>query len=119
MGILARSEGGTWASDRHPHEPKIKRQLASNGACFICELMEETRVAEQRLRGAVDLLRKLAEHDSKGDRVRAAAAFYGFKQQATQLLARLGGQPSPAGCPACSPDPKTARPPRTCSGEQS
>lgn len=40
------------------------------------------------------------------------------RQRARDVLAMFKASP-PSGCPACSPDPKTARPPHTCSGEQS
>jgi hypothetical protein len=71
--------------------------------------------------GAVEALRAIhheAEYLVEGARIGEGSRLVG--ERIVKLAApHIGGQSSPAGCPACSPDPKVARPPHTCSGEQS
>src|SRR4051812_12738988 len=67
-----------------------------------------------RLRAALEHVIESCEHPSP-----TIHAYDYIAHVARQALAAAGGQSSPPGCPACSPDPKIARPPHTCSGEQS
>jgi hypothetical protein len=100
------------------------------GDCAVClrisrdklaeladELVIERNEAREQHRGAVeerDRLRALL--DKHGLRVGDDGESLVYANPSGATLRNLGEQSSPAGC---SLDPKVARPPHTCSGEQS
>jgi L-fucose isomerase-like protein len=80
----------------------------------------ELNAAREQLRGAVKALEEIAGYTGK---LPGALAMRGHARDA---LVELGvhpfehwGQSPAAGCPACSRVPGVARPPHTCSGDQS
>jgi hypothetical protein len=83
--------------------------------CSDCErVLEEQYVRADLHRGAVDRVRALRiigpEHYDREE----AARIESWNGAINAALAAVRGQSSSAGCSACSPDLKTARPPHTC-----
>lgn len=121
LGVIARWEYTIYVCD-------VCGQDADQADFPICPNCNSDRalklvkvVPAEQLRGAVEAAREqikaLIMAQSAAGYVETAG--WALLLDEIDKLPTPGGQSSPAGCPACSPDPRTARPPHTCSEEQS